>query len=379
MRAIANVMDFREAARRRLPRLLFDYIDGGSYDEVTLRRNSADLSAIELRQRVMRDVSSLSLETELFGRTLSMPVGLGPVGFSGMFAHRGEVQAARASHAAGVPFCLSTLSICDIEEVTQKSRHPVWYQLYMIKDRGFMRALLQKVQACGAPVLVFTVDLPVAGSRYRDMRGGISAQPSAAMALSRAWQGVTHPHWLWNVQLTGGPLIFGNVAAAVKSRKLGAFASWIAANFDASLTWKDIAWVRENWNGPIVLKGVLDPEDAKQAVTEGVDGVVVSNHGGRQLDGASSTIQALPRVADAVQGDMPILFDGGVRSGLDVLRALAAGARACLLGRAWAYALAAGGEAGVAQMLAIIRAELEVAMALTGCTDVRKAGRDLLN
>ncbi|MES1202662.1 MAG: L-lactate dehydrogenase [Pseudomonadota bacterium] len=379
MVAIANVMDFREAARRKLPRLLFDYIDGGSYDEVTLRRNVADMSAIGLRQRVMRDVSSLALETELFGQKMSMPVGLGPVGFSGMYAHRGEVQAARAAHAAGVPFCLSTLSICDVEEVSRDSRQPIWFQFYMIKDRGFMRALLEKVQACGTPVLVFTVDLPVTGSRYRDMRGGISAPPTLPVLLSRYWQGISHPSWLWNVQFTGGPHIFGNVAPAVKSRTIGAFAAWVAANFDASLTWKHIDWIRENWKGPIVLKGVLDPDDAKQAVAAGVDGIVVSNHGGRQLDGARSSISALPGIVDAVQGDLPILFDGGVRSGLDVLRALATGAQACLLGRAWAYSLAANGQAGVAQMLSIIRAELQVAMALTGCTDVRKAGRDLLS
>ncbi|MEJ0024216.1 MAG: L-lactate dehydrogenase [Alphaproteobacteria bacterium] len=378
MGAIASIMDFRAAARANIPSLLFDYIDGGSYAEQTLRANVADLSALRLRQRVMQDVSKLSTETELLGQKFSMPVGLGPVGFSGMYAHRGEVQAARAAHAAGIPFTLSTLSICDVEEVSRKSGQPIWYQFYMIKDRAFMRDLLQKVQGCGTPVLVFTVDLPVAGARYRDLRQGISAPPTIPTQLSRMWQGISHPHWLWDVQMTGGPLIFGNIAAAVKSRALGDFAAWVGNNFDASITWKDIAWIRENWNGPIVLKGVLDPEDAKQAVAAGVDGIVVSNHGGRQLDGALSTISALPPIVDAVQGDLPILFDGGIRSGLDVLRALASGAQACLLGRAWAYALAAKGQAGVTQMLSILRAELHVAMALTGCADVRKASRELL-
>lgn len=378
MGSIASVMDFREAARRNLPRLLFDYIDGGSYDEITLRRNISDLAAIHLRQRVMRDVSTLQLSTEIFGQSFSMPVGLGPVGFSGMYAHRGEVQAARAAHAAGVPFCLSTLSICDVTEVAEKSGKPIWFQLYMIKDRGFMRELLARVRDAGTRVIAFTVDLPVAGARYRDLRTGISAPASVANHIARVWQGVSHPRWLWDVQITGQPLVFGNVASAVKSKALGQFAAWIGANFDATLTWKDIGWIRENWNGPIVLKGVLDPEDAREALAAGVDGLVVSNHGGRQLDGARSSIAALPGVVDAVDGRMPVLLDGGIRSGLDVLRALASGASACLLGRAWAYALAANGEAGVAKMLSIVRAELQVAMALTGCTDVRKASRDLL-
>ncbi len=376
--AIASITDFREAARRRLPDLFFQYIDGGSYDEATLKRNVADFSGITLRQRVMRDVSNLSTQIELLGRTWSMPVGLGPIGFTGMFAHRGEVQAARAALAAGAPFCLSTLSICDVEEVTQKSGAPIWFQLYMIRDRAFMSDLIDRLKIQKCPVLVFTVDLPVTGARYRDMRNGVSAPPSLPVMLSRAWQGVSHPAWLWDVRLTGGPLVFGNLTAAVKSRALGKFSTWIAENFDPTVTWKDIAWVRERWNGPIVIKGILDPDDAREALAAGADGIVVSNHGGRQLDGALSTIAALPRVVEAVEGRAPVLLDGGIRSGLDVLRALALGAQACLLGRAWAFALAAQGEAGVTQALSIIRAELAVAMALTGCTDVRQAGRDLL-
>jgi L-lactate dehydrogenase (cytochrome) len=377
--AIANVADFREAARKRLPRLLFDYIDGGSYGEVTLRRNVADLEALALRQRVMKDVSKLSMKTEWFGQSLPMPIGLGPVGFSGMYARRGEVQAARAAHKAGVPFCLSTVGICSIEEVTQKSQKPIWYQLYMIKDRGFMAELIQRVKACACPVLVFTVDLPLPGARYRDVHSGMSAPPGLRNAVNRAWQGLTHPDWLWDVQLNGGPHTFGNVAAAVKgARGVGQFAQWVQQNFDASVTWKDVAWVRERWDGPIVIKGVLDAEDARAALSVGADGIVVSNHGGRQLDGVSSSIEALPAVVAAVEGRAPVLMDGGVRSGLDVLRALALGAQGCLLGRAWAFALAARGERGVSRMLSIMRAELAVAMSLTGCTDVRQAGRELL-
>jgi L-lactate dehydrogenase (cytochrome) len=359
--------------------MFFHYLDGGSYDEITLRRNVSDLQAIALRQRVMKDVSSLSMKTTWFGREVSMPVGLGPVGFSGMFARRGEVQAARAAHQAGVPMCLSTLSICAVEEVAKASPSPIWYQLYMIKDRGFMAALMERVAAAGCPVLVFTVDLPVAGARRRDFHAGMSGQAGMAASLRRTWQGLTHPAWLWDVMINGRPHDFGNLIGAVEDSKgFGQLASWVAANFDPSLTWKDIDWIRNRWKGPIVLKGVLDAEDARQAVEIGVEGVVVSNHGGRQLDGALSGVAALPRVVDAIGGKATILMDGGVRSGLDVLRALALGADGCLIGRAWAYALAAYGEAGVARALSIIRGELAVAMSLTGCTDVRTAGRDLL-
>jgi L-lactate dehydrogenase (cytochrome) len=376
---LASVMDFRELARQRLPPLLFHYIDGGSYAEVTLARNLEDMRAVALRQRVMRDVSNISMKTTWLGQDFSMPVGLGPVGFTGMFARRGETQAARAAAKANVPFCLSTVSICDVRETAAASPAPIWYQLYMIKDRGFMAALLERAQAAGCTALVFTVDLPIGGVRYRDQRTGMSVRPSLYNSLRRVWQGLTHPAWLWDVQVRGRPHIFGNLAGAVKDAKgVGDFADWVARNFDASLTWKDIEWIRARWNGPILIKGVLDADDAKSALQAGLDGVVVSNHGGRQLDGARSTIAALPEIVDAVEGRALVLMDGGVRSGLDVLRALALGADGCLLGRAWAYALSAQGERGVAHMLDIIRAELHVAMMLTGCTDVRQAGRELL-
>jgi len=371
------VADFREAARRRLPKVLFDYIDGGSYAETTLAANVADFAAIQLRQRVMRDVSDLKLSTEVFGRSLSMPVILAPIGLAGMNARRGEAQAARAAQAAGVPFTLSTVAVCPIEEVTAAATAP-WYQLYMIKDRGFMIELLARAEAAGCPALMFTVDLPVAGTRYRDARNGMIVS-GLGDSLRQGLDGLAHPQWLVDVMLRGGPHILGNIAAASPElRTLSQFWKWVGGNFDAAVTWDDIAWVREHWDGPIIIKGVLDAEDAREARRRGADGVVVSNHGGRQLDGAASSISALPAVADAVGQDLTVLFDGGVRSGLDVLKALALGAKACLIGRAWVYALGADGQRGVATVLDVMRRELAVAMALTGCVDVRTADRSLL-
>ena len=373
----ACVADYRDAARRRLPRVLFDYIDGGSYGENTLAANVADMAALTLRQRVLRDVSTLQMQTEVFGQTLSMPVVLSPVGLAGMYARRGEAQAARAAKAAGVPFSLSTVGVCTIGEVAAAATPP-WFQLYMIKDRGFMAELLATARQAACPVLLFTVDLPVPGSRYRDARNGLNVASPAAR-LRQAIDGLAHPDWFWDVLVRGGPQSLGNIAAA--STDLGAlqeYMGWIGRNFDPSVTWKDIDWVRERWPGPLVLKGVLDAEDARAARACGVDGLVVSNHGGRQLDGAPSSVAALPAIVEAVGDDLTVLMDGGVRSGLDVLKALALGAKACLIGRAWAYALGAGGEAGVSGMLAILRQELRLAMSLTGCLDVREAGRSLL-
>jgi L-lactate dehydrogenase (cytochrome) len=374
----ANVADYREAARRRLPRVLFDYIDGGSYAEETLAANVADIQALKLRQRVLKDVSKLSTGTELFGQQLSMPVVLSPVGLSGMYARRGEAQAAKAAAAAGVPFTLSTVGVCTAREVADAAGTPPWFQLYMTRDRTFMAETLASVAAVGCPVLVFTVDLAVPGTRYRDVRNGMVAT-TPAQRFSQAMDGLLHPAWLWDVHLNGRPHTLGTVAGASKDlKRLVEFWSWIGRNFDASITWDDIAWVREHWKGPIVIKGVLDVADARQAAAIGVDGIVVSNHGGRQLDGASSSIRALPPIAQAVGDRLAVLMDGGVRSGLDVLKALACGARACLIGRAWAWSLGARGGAGVAHMLQIMRQELRVAMALTACTDVKAAGPDLL-
>jgi L-lactate dehydrogenase (cytochrome) len=372
-----NVADYREAARRRLPKILFDYVDGAAYAEQTLAANTADFQALRLRQRILKDVSKISLKTELFGQSLNMPLLLGPIGMAGMYARRGETQAARAAKAAGIPFCLSSLTICDVDEVAKVE--PPWFQLYMLKDRGFMVEYLARATAAKCPVLLFTVDLPVPGTRYRDMRSGLSGPPQAFAGLKRVWDGITHPDWLWDVQINGTPHTFGNIAAAVPEAKgLGDFWGWIGRNFDASITWDDIAWVRQHWAGPIVIKGILDPDDAREAVRAGVDGIVVSNHGGRQLDGAPSTISVMPAIKDAVGDDMTLLLDGGVRSGLDVIKALASGADACLIGRAWAWALGARGEAGVSHVISVMRSEMLVALALTGCTDVKAAGRELL-
>jgi len=373
----ADVADYREAARRRLPHVLFEYVDGAAYAEQTLRANTADFQALKLRQRVLVDVSKLSLKTEILGMELSMPLLLGPIGMAGMYARRGECQAAAAAKAAGIPFCLSSLTICDVDEVAKVE--PPWFQLYMLKDRGFMTEYIARARAAKCPVMLFTVDLPVPGPRYRDVRTGLSGAPQAFQPLSRAWDGITHPAWLWDVQINGGPHSFGNIAAAVPEAKgLGDFWGWIGRNFDASITWADIDWIRQQWKGPFVLKGILDAEDAREAKRIGVDGIIVSNHGGRQLDGASSTIAALPAIADAIGGDMPVLLDGGVRSGLDVVKALASGADACLIGRAWAWALGAAGEKGVAHVIAVMRSEMLTALALTGCPDIREAGRELL-
>ena len=372
------VSAFRELARKRLPPMLFHYIDGGAYGEATLRRNVADLEAIELRQRVLVDVGELDTAVLVLGREWSMPVGLAPVGLSGMYARRGETQAAAAAATAGVPFTLSSTAVCGVEETQNASRDPIWYQLYIIKDRGFAQDLLARVKAAGVSVLVLTVDLPVPGARYRDLWSGMSATPGVASALRRAWQGISHPRWLADVYLGGRPHTLGNLAGGAQGNGLGDLQPWIARNFDATVSWNDIAWVRRHWAGPVVIKGVLDPEDARLCVEHGVDGLVVSNHGGRQLDGVPSMARALPAIADLVAGRLPVLCDGGIRSGLDVLRAMALGADGCLLGRAWAYALAARGGAGVSEMLETIRGELKVAMALTGCTDIRTAGRDML-
>ncbi|HVZ98982.1 MAG TPA: FMN-dependent L-lactate dehydrogenase LldD [Caulobacterales bacterium] len=378
MRA-ASIQDYRELARRRLPPFLFEYIDGGSYDEITLKRNREDLQAVALRQLVLRDVSNIDLSTTLFGQKLAMPVGLAPIGLAGMNARRGEVQAARAAAAAGVPFCLSTVSACPLKEVAAGSRAPFWFQLYMVRDRGFMRELLSLANEIKCSALVFTVDMPVPGSRYRDYHSGLAGAPGLMGDLRRVAQAMRHPAWAWDVGLWGRPHSLGNVAPVLKNKTgLEDFFAWMRGNFDPSVTWKDLNWVREQWVGPLIVKGVLDPDDARAAADAGADGVVVSNHGGRQLDGVLSTARALPGVVEAVGGRVKVLADGGVRSGLDVVRMLALGADAVLIGRAWAYALGARGEAGVAHVLKIIDAEMRVAMALTGCASIGEIGADTL-
>ena len=377
---VASVSDFRKKARRRLPKFLFEYIDGGSYAEVTLRRNADDLASIALRQRVLCDVAKLDTSTELFGGRLSMPVMLGPIGLAGLYARRGEVQAARAAEAAGVPFCLSTVSACPLKEVRQGVKRPFWFQLYVIRNRAFMRDLLALAAEEGCTTLVFTVDMPLPGARYRDRRSGMSAPSQTLGAMRRFAQALARPHWAWDVGLMGRPHTLGNLTAVLKGKSgLEDFMGWMAANFDPSVTWDDLGWIREIWKGPMIVKGIMDPQDALQAVKLGVQGIVVSNHGGRQLDGVISTARALPAIADAAGDRLTVLADGGVRSGLDVVRLLALGAKGVLLGRAWAFALAAGGEAGVAQMLDIVRREMLVAMSLTGVTSISQIDRRILD
>ncbi|MES2136575.1 MAG: L-lactate dehydrogenase [Pseudomonadota bacterium] len=370
-RKAASVSDYRALAKARLPRFLFEYLDGGSYDEVTLRRNVEDLQSIALKQRVLRDVSAIDLSSDLFEQRWAMPVGLGPVGLSGLYARRGEVQAARAAAAANVPFTLSTVGACSLREVAA-SGHVPWYQLYFVKDRGFVATMIEAARAAGCGALVLTVDLPVPGSRYRDAR--------AAGGKFKRWaQLLARPEWLWDVAVRGRPISLGNLEPIVGKRApLSDFQAWIHANFDPSVSWKDVEWVRSQWKGPLVIKGILDPDDAREAAAGGADGIVVSNHGGRQLDGVMSSARALPAIADALGGQLPILADGGVRSGLDVVRMLALGADFVLLGRAWAFALAARGEAGVAHALKLIEAEMRVAMALTGVTGIDQISKDIL-
>jgi L-lactate dehydrogenase (cytochrome) len=376
---IAQISDFREAARRRLPRFLFEYMDGGSYSETTLRKNVGELSEIALRQRVLRDVSDIELSTELFGQKLALPVALAPIGLAGLNARRGECQAVRAAERAGVPFTLSTVSACSLGEVAKAASKPFWFQLYMIRDREFMKDLLAQAMAAQCSALVFTVDMAVPGSRYRDYHTGLSGAGDLKGSIWRMAQAMARPDWAWDVGLRGRPHVLGNVVPVMQGKSaIGDFFAWMRDNFDPSITWRDLDFIRSEWKGPLIIKGILDPEDAREAAKLGADGIVVSNHGGRQLDGVLSTARALPPIADAVGDSMTVLADGGVRSGLDVVRMLALGAKGVLLGRAWAYALAAQGEAGVAKMLALIEAEMRVAMALTGVTNVSEINSSIL-
>jgi len=373
---IASTLDYREAARRRLPRFLFDYIDGGAYAEQTLRRNREDLENLALRQRVLKGVGEVDLSTTIFGERLSMPVVLGPVGLTGMYARRGEVQAARAAVSCGIPFTLSSVGVCPIDEVCEKVKGPIWFQLYVLKDRGFMRDVLDRAWAAGIRVLVFTVDMPVPGARYRDDHSGMSG-PNAARR--RFTQAALHPHWAWDVGVMGRPHDLGNVSAYLKRKtKLQDYVGWLGDNFDPAISWRDLQWIRDMWKGSMVLKGILDPVDAREAVKFGANGILVSNHGGRQLDGVLSTARALPSIAEVVNGDLTLFVDSGVRSGLDVVRLLAQGANTVMLGRAYIYALAADGERGVRHLLGIIAKEMKVAMTLTGARGIADITRDSL-
>ncbi|MBA4339500.1 MAG: alpha-hydroxy-acid oxidizing enzyme [Hyphomonas sp.] len=379
--APASVADYRRLAERRLPRFLFDYLDGGAYAEVTLARNVRDFERLELHQRILRDVSARSTATTLFGAELTLPLALSPVGLSGMMARRGEAAARRVAGFFGIPYCLSTLSVCSVEETAAAGSGPLWFQLYMIRDRGACADLIARAKASGVTVLALTVDLPVVGTRYRDVRNTMSGGGGSWARLRRGLISYAlHPGWALEVGLGGRPHILGNIAPYVKNASTPAdFSAWANASIDPSISWADLAWIRSQWDGPLVIKGILSPEDAVEAVKSGVDGIIVSNHGGRQLDGVASSISMLPRIADKVSGQTKLLVDGGVRSGQDILKAMAMGADAAMVGRPWVYALAGAGEAGLLNQLKAFHGEFSVSMALTGVTDTRQIGRSVLD
>lgn len=375
----ASISDYRELARRKLPRQLFDYIDGGAFGEVTLRANRDDLKEIQLRQRVLVDVSTRTLAISVLGQELALPVILAPVGFAGMFARRAEVSAAKSAERAGVVFCESTLSICSIEEVSAALTKPAWFQLYVMKDRAYADALMDRAWNAGSRTLLLTVDLPVVGQRYRDVRNGISGSTTRKVRLGRGLDIARHPRWVRDVAMKGKPLTFGNLEDVLPLAKVPAdFQRWIASQFDPSVTWEDLDWLRSKWKGTIAIKGILDADDAREAVARGADGVIVSNHGGRQLDDVPSTIRVLSDIVAAVGNECDVLMDGGIRSGLDVVKALALGAKACLIGRPWVYAVAGRGEQGVDHMFQILRTEMLVTLGLTGITDVKDLDASVL-
>ena len=364
MKNITCIDDLRTLARRRVPRAFFDYADSGSYNEETLRANRADLEAIKLRQRVLVDVSERSLATTIIGQKVSAPIVLAPVGLCGMQHGNGEILSAQAANEAGIPFTLSTMSICSIEDVAEATRQPFWFQLYVIRDRDFSKDILSRAVAAKCSALVLTVDLQVLGQRHRDIKNGMTVPPE--IRIKNIIDVASKPAWAWSI-LKGKSKTFGNLAGHVKGMdNVNSLAAWIGTQFDPALSWKDVEWIKKIWPGKLILKGILDADDAKTAVKLGADAIVVSNHGGRQLDGAPSSISALPKIAEAVGSDTEVLFDGGIRTGADIMRALALGARACLIGRAYIYGLGAAGEAGVAKAIDILEKELDVAMALTG-------------
>lgn len=379
--APASVVDYRRIAERRLPRQIFDYVDGGAYEERTLADNVGAFGRVKLHQRILRDVSAVDTSTTVFGETWKIPAALAPVGFAGMLRKRGEVQAARAAEAFGVPFTLSTVSICPLEEIRKSTAKPFWFQLYVIRDRGYARELLARAHAANCSTLLFTVDLAVLGARYRDVRNGMAGVPLSPLSRAKvAFDYARRVSWLFDVPIGGKPLNFGNLVAAVKDAKgFSDFQVWINKNLDPGMTWKDLDWIRANWPGKLVIKGILDPADARSAMSAvAPDGIIVSNHGGRQLDSVLATLDALPAIREAVGGMATLFLDGGIRSGLDIVKAIARGADACLIGRAWAYALAARGEAGVLAQLRTLKREMEVAMALTGVTKTSEINKEVL-
>jgi len=376
MKTCYTIGDLKQLARRRIPKAIFDYADGGSYEERTLRRNALDLDAMSFRQRVMVDVAAIGLATTLVDIPVSMPLAIAPTGLAGFFHADGEILGARAAAAFGIPFCLSTMSICSIEEVRAATQQPFWFQQYLMRDRGFNQQLIDRAMAAGCSALVLTLDLQVLGQRHRDPRNGLTIPPR--LTLRNAFDVATKPSWALGV-LFGKRRTFGNLTGRIGGASgIRTLAEWTATQFDPSANWRDVEWVRSRWPGKLILKGVLDAEDARLAAASGADAIVVSNHGGRQLDGAPSTITVLPRVVEAIDGRCEVYFDGGIRSGQDLAKALALGARAGWIGKSFLFALAAGGEAGVARALTIIRDELKTTLALTGTAGVAAAGRQML-
>src|SRR5580692_3813081 len=376
MTAITNIEDLRRLAMRRVPKVMFDYVDSGSYDEITMRANRSELQGIRFRQRVLIDATGRSMATEMLGEKVAMPVAIAPTGLTGLVYGDGEILAAKAAQAAGIRFCLSTMSICTIEDISEATTEPFWFQLYVFRDRAFSETVIARARAAKCSALFVTVDLPLRGQRHADIKNGLTVPPS--LTLQNAFDIARRPAWAMRV-LFGKRRTFGNIDAYLKGKSVSeSRVNWSQQHFDQTLSWRDIAWVRKLWPGKLVLKGILDVDDAKTAVSVGADAIVVSNHGGRQLDGVPASVSALPDIAGAVGDRTEVLFDGGIRSGQDVLKALALGARGCLIGRAFLYGLGAMGEAGVTKALDIIRSELDISMILTGSKDLSKVGRDVL-
>lgn len=378
---LTSVADYRLLAKKRLPPYLFDFIDGGAFNEVTMKLNSDDYQRILLRKRVLKDVGSIDTSTELFGQKLNLPVILAPVGFAGVYAQRGEVQAAKAAEKAGVPFTLSAVSICSMDEVQKATSVPFWYQFYMLKDKTLALQLLKQAEQVGCKVLVVTVDLPAIGARHRYCRTSQSgmAKSTVMNTLKQAWQSLLHLNWFVDVRLKGGPLTLGDIENLVPHLKdLPSMRKWMSSQLNASMTWQDLEWIRTNWPHKILLKGIMDPEDAHIAAQNGIDGIIVSNHGARHLDTTPSTIAVLPQIVNKVDNRLDILIDGGISNGLDIVKALALGAKACMIGRPWAFALAARGEEGVSEVLEILENELKVAMSQLGVTNIQELGDRIL-
>jgi L-lactate dehydrogenase (cytochrome) len=376
LRTVTCIEDLRKIARKKVPRAFFEYAEAGSYSQETLRANRRDLERINLRQRVLIDVSQRELATTIVGETIALPLVLAPIGLCGMQHGDGEILACRAAQAAGIPFTLSTMSICSIEDVAQAVDKPFWFQLYVMRDRGFIRSLIERAAAAGCSALVLTVDLQVLGQRHCDVRNGMTVPPE--IKLANIIDIATKPSWAISIA-KGKRKTFGNLAGHVRGMEnVTSLAQWTASQFDPTLNWKDVDWVRSLWPGKLILKGILDVDDAKTAVKTGARALIVSNHGGRQLDGAPSSISALPQIVQAVGADIEVMFDGGIRSGQDVLRALALGARACMIGRSYIYGLGAAGEQGVARAIDILKTELDVSMALTGSKRVREIDRGIV-